>query len=52
MGFSGLLIDQRGKGAIRRMAALAVREHFDVCKDCRLGLLVRVKVLQMDECGF
>jgi hypothetical protein len=30
--FSDLLIGQRGKVAMRRMAALAVREHFKICK--------------------
>jgi hypothetical protein len=34
------------------MAALAGREHFEVCKHCRLRVLVGVKVLQRDAFGF
>jgi hypothetical protein len=33
------------------MTALPVIKHFDVFKDRRLGLLVRVKVLQRDAFG-
>src|SRR5688572_20384972 len=33
------------------MTALAVIEHFDVFKDCPLGLFVRSKVLQRDAFG-
>jgi hypothetical protein len=32
------------------MTALAVREHFDILKYCCLGVLVRLKVLQMHQC--
>ena len=36
---------------MRRIAPLTVIEHFNVFKDCRLGLLVCLKVLQIDEFG-
>jgi hypothetical protein len=51
VGFQRLLIGQRGQVAIGRMTALPVIKHFDVFKDRRLGLLVRVKVLQRDAFG-
>jgi hypothetical protein len=51
LGFQSLLIGQRGEGAIRRMAPLTIIEHFNIFKDCRLGLLVCIKVLQRDACG-
>ena len=36
---------------MRRMAPLTVLEYFNVCKHCRLRLLVRVKVLHIDSFG-
>jgi hypothetical protein len=51
IGFQGLLIGQRSEIAIRRMAPLTVIKHFDIFKYCGLGLLVRVKVLQIDHFG-
>jgi hypothetical protein len=37
---------------MRCMTALALREHFDVCNHSRLGLFVRVTILQRDPGGF
>ena len=48
IGFQSLLIGQRGEVAIRRMAPLAIVEHLNVFEHRRLGLLVRVKVLQIN----
>jgi hypothetical protein len=52
IGFQSLLIGKRSEVAIRCMTALAVIEHFDVCKHSCLGLLVRLKILQIDQFGF
>ena len=37
---------------MRRMTALAIIEHFEVFKHCRLGLFVRITVLQRDQLHF
>src|SRR5262245_3816234 len=52
MGFERLLIDQRSERPIGRMAALAVIKHLNIFDHGRLGQLVRLKILQVNEFGF
>jgi hypothetical protein len=37
---------------MRCMTALAIREHGNIFQHYRLGLCVRVTILQREHCGF
>src|SRR5262245_49951599 len=51
VGFSGLLLEQWSKIAMRCMTALAVIEHLNIRKYRCLGCLVCAIVLRIDPCS-